>query len=342
MKKEAFLSLIERLQSGEASEADIELYNKWFNRFQSQQVWDAEQMGDAEAVGHAVKNLIDRRIDMKPSKTGTMRMWPRIAVAASLILITSFSAYFLLHQSTKQQVAVLQKQEVAPGNRIYATTSGKKLKLTLPDGTLVTLNGGSKLVLGKDYNQKSRNVLLDGEAYFVVKHNEERAFSVQVGRVRIEDVGTTFNVKAYRGDGVIEASLIEGQIAITTPEVSAPKIMLHPNQKIVWNERSVDKAESEKSDYVVKALTHHTNEKGTTAETDWTQDKLTFNDESLEQTASKLERWYGVKVLILSSADKRNRFTATFKQESIENVLLALKEAGNFNFRKEGDIINIY
>ena len=55
-----------------------------------------------------------------------------------------------------------------------------------------------------------------------------------------------------------------------------------------------------------------------------------------------MQRWYGVKIIIANSVVKSNRFTATFSNENITQVLEALKLSGNFNYRKEGDVIIIY
>lgn len=254
-------------------------------------------------------------------------LWIGLSAAAACLLV---GFYFFSVTSKKDATRQL----------VYTSAPGKRQKITLVDGTQVVLNSGTKLTLSEDYNQTSRNVTLDGEAYFVVKHDDKKIFKVSAGSLEIRDLGTIFNIKAYGSDNISETSLIEGKIEIISRSGKTKIIQLTPNQKLI-HENSDDAVKNP----TIKSLTQlNPGEEGhgSSAETDWVDNRLTFNDESLKETALKLERWYGVKVNILGTADQNSTFTATFDHETVTSVLEALKLSGNFNYRKEGNIITIY
>jgi len=260
-------------------------------------------------------------------KSRTKYLWLSLSGAAACLLVGVY--LYFGHGNEK-----------IPEDQVYVSAPGKKTNITLSDGTQIMLNSSSRLIISKDYNQNSRNVILDGEAYFIVKHNDQKVFKVSAGGVDIRDLGTTFNVKAYGTDHTVETSLIEGKIEIINRQKVADTIQLQPNQKLVFtqNDNTAGKA-------TIKPLASlNPTEAGTKSlpETDWIQNKLTFNDESLAETALKIERWYGVKINVLNSADRGSRFTATFEHETLTGVLEALKMSGNFNYRKEEDVISIY
>lgn len=230
----------------------------------------------------------------------------------------------------------------------YNTPMGKKRTVRLPDGSVVTLNGGSHILLHKGFNISNRELSLVGEGYFVVFHNAAKPFLVHTAKITIKDVGTEFNVKAYLNDKITEASLIKGLIEITIKghnhlSGKSDPIILSPNKKFIFNnDTPVTTIEPGilKPVFTVKNIT--TTEDHSVAETDWTQNKLTFVDEPLSEIAPQMERWYGVKVVIANEALNQLHFTATFDHGDIIQVLKALKLSGNFNYRKEGNMIRIY
>lgn len=226
----------------------------------------------------------------------------------------------------------------------YEAQPGKRLQVKLADGTTVRLNGGSRLTVSADYNKKDRTVSLDGEGYFTVTHNQQKPFQVQTIFALVKDKGTVFNLKAYRGDDAIEASLIEGAIEVITKQPKGTTVKpytLQPGTKLVIPKINADAIKTISENASVKPLTIDINSKQA-IETNWTRGQLSFNEESLDEIAVKLHRWYNVSVKVMPQADRTNHFNGTFENNTIEDVLEALKTSGNFNYRKEGDVISIY
>lgn len=262
-----------------------------------------------------------------PVKSSNIRpLWWRLAsMAACLLVVIAIYLHKTKTQSAQQ----------------YVSAPGRKLKVNLPDGTTVILNGDSRLTLGTGFNKSARNVNLDGEGYFVVKHNVAIPFTVHANGISIKDVGTIFNVKAYHADKTVETALIEGKIAISM-EHKKEEVLLNPNQKFVWREPSAVSLPAVHPAYEVKTLTHTATDKADATETDWTRERLSFNNISLKELALSIERWYGVKIQIENTAKTEGHFTGSFTHSNPEQVLEALRLSGGLNYRKEGDVIIIY
>ena len=132
--------------------------------------------------------------------------------AASVILVVGtflLKTYFLNIQPT----AGLQTQPVQTAD--YETAIAQKKTIRLPDSTLVVLNAKTSLHIDKGFGTDSRIVTLIGEAFFDVKHNQQKPFIVQTNACKIKVLGTAFNVKAYPGETTSETSLLRGSIELT-------------------------------------------------------------------------------------------------------------------------------
>ena len=96
-----------------------------------------------------------------------------------------------------------------------ATIAGQKSIITLYDGTTITLNAGSKLKYPKSFQGDTREVYLEGEAYFEVAHNPDKPFIVHSGKFTTIDLGTAFNIKAFSDENDFKVSLISGKVSVS-------------------------------------------------------------------------------------------------------------------------------
>ncbi|OCX54376.1 hypothetical protein BEL04_08960 [Mucilaginibacter sp. PPCGB 2223] len=297
---------------------------------------------DFEAFKNAfggVLNLTEPVKIIRIRKSNNSLVFTLTGVAACMLV--AFGLFLFKKNKTNQALVT---------DLSYNTPLGKKLTLKLTDGSVVTLNSGSSLVVSKDFNLHKRDVTLIGEGYFVVAHNEAKPFVVHTKKINVKDIGTEFNIKAYATDKTTEASLIKGRIEITINNNAVAKrlhqntIVLLPNNKFIIDNNVTGSPGEQKTVKQPFAISHITTNASTNSvvETDWKENKLTFYDSSLDDIALQMERWYGVKIQITSPAIKAYRFTATFDHEDIIQVLEALKLSSNFNYRKEDSVIIIY
>ena len=228
--------------------------------------------------------------------------------------------------------------------------------MQLPDGTVVLLNSGSKLTYNKDFGKGIREVTLVGEGYFDVTRNKEVPFIIHTSNIDIKVLGTVFNVKAYPEDKRTETSLIHGSIEVTIKNRPNDKIILSPSEKLVV-ENSVNLSKEitapaaemnvPPSEPAINTLMSVNKLKydpadSTVAETQWIDNKLVFRDESFDELAARLERWYNVSIEIKDKRLQQRRFSGIFENETIEQALEALKESLPFRYEIKGTNIIIH
>jgi ferric-dicitrate binding protein FerR (iron transport regulator) len=193
---------------------------------------------------------------------------------------------------------------------------------------------------------------LNGEAYFDVTKNEAKPFIIHTKKMDIKVVGTAFNVRSYNDEKIAEASLIRGSIEVTLKDRDQ-KLVLKPNEKISINTEEAKQITSKagekisvKSQSVIPQLVVNELKPNPTnniiPEIAWTQNKLYFEDKSLEDIVPMLEKWFGKTVILQTESLKKVRYTGNFENETIENVLSYLKLSRPFNFKMENDSVVIY
>lgn len=236
-------------------------------------------------------------------------------------------------------------------NEIF-TSNGSRTHLTLPDGTLVWLNAGSRITYEKNYGVTHREVNLTGEAFFDVAHNAGKPFVIHTTRIDIKVLGTRFDVKSYPTDKTTETTLIRGSIEISIMDRPSEKIILKANEKlVVANDDSTlhrahpgRPAGNGNANESLVTIRKPTYEQGTGAiiETSWIDDKLIFQDEEFKDLAGQMERWYGVAIRFDNPRQEVWRFTGTFQNETVQQALDALQLTANFNYTIQGNQITIY
>jgi transmembrane sensor len=237
---------------------------------------------------------------------------------------------------------VMVKPSPAPAPLQYeftqASRAGERKSFQLPDGSKVMLNAGSTLTMAQDFNTSSREITLEGEAFFDVSHNPGKPFIIHTTTMNVKVLGTVFNVKAYPADKTAETSLLKGSVEITLKNDAKKKIILRPNEKIVLPNVVTEKPAEPKTknpkpkthvDYTIAALTYIDS---AVKEVSWTENRLAFTENSFEEIAPVLERWYNVTITIEDEAVKQYEFTATFDQKNIIEILNYLQMTRQFDY----------
>ena len=181
-----------------------------------------------------------------------------------------------------------------------------------------------------------------GEGFFEVVKNKEKPFIIHASKINVKVLGTEFNVRSYPTDKTTVASLIRGSIEVTFKDKPNKKIILKPNEKIIVDNNLIlddileNSHQRREKNYEVpgvdiKKLTHEF-KTGTIIETSWVENKLIFQDESFEEIANMLERWYGVTIIFKNNQLKENHLTGSFRTETIEQALDALKFTASFKY----------
>jgi len=264
-----------------------------------------------------------------------------LRIAATWILLFSLGGIVTWWFTGRSQKIELATTEiVAP--------LGAKSMIKMPDGTMVWLNAGSKLIYKNDFNQNDRHVNLTGEAFFHVATNKEKPFIVHAADVLVRAFGTKFNVKAYPDEETVTATLEEGKIDVQfTGKLADNKdIVLAPNQKVVL-QRSVNIPKVEKT---IKAQTSAkieaispriALEKNVDVDlyTSWKSDRWTIQSIPLGTLAPMLERRFNKKLFFKNSELKGYKFTGTIANETTEQIMAALQMTAPLDYKIGKDSI---
>lgn len=265
-------------------------------------------------------------------KKGSYRlMWPMVGIAAAVALI-----FFI----SRRPESVKSDRVGQVAENTISTKPGSKSKIQLPDGSQVWLNADSRMTYNESFRGPFREVQITGEAYFDIAKDKDHPFIIHTNSIDVRVLGTSLNIRSYANEKNTEAVLIRGSIEVTLRSSPDKKIILQPNEKlVVQNGRamvvkkgmpSVQKYEDAPVMTLGKA---HIQPKDTVAmDILWVKNKLSFDQETLEDVARKIERWYAVKVTITDERLKHTEYSAVFEDESLRQVMEALRMTGNFRY----------
>ncbi|GGH68357.1 ferric-dicitrate binding protein FerR (iron transport regulator) [Filimonas zeae] len=301
-------ALMEQLAVGELTPAQQQLLEQHITN------WTALQANGNIAPTlqnklDTIKQQIDGQLQQEAPVVKARFNWRTLAAAAAITGL--LAAGLWLYQRTDAAEA-----------ETFTVATGEKRSLRLPDGTQVIVNGGSKLTLSEDFTTGNREVILSGEAYFDVAQKASHPFIIHTTSMDITVLGTAFNVRAYPDEVADETSLIRGKVQVTLKNKGAQDYVLLPMQKLVVN-KNQDNAGVQ---IAVNEVPHVENlqknrQTQNLSETAWTENKLAFNNEKLEVVAGKMEKWYGVTIVIKNDALKSIPYTGSFDGETLEKVI---------------------
>jgi len=272
-----------------------------------------------------------------PATTPRRRVSPIIKYATS-IAAAVLLAVTIYRDVFRSQLWPALTSTAVTGSTIYQAGNHARKTLVLTDGSVITLRENSSLTIPPAFNTASREVTLNGEAFFDVKHQEHQPFIVHTHTIDITVLGTVFNVSAYNNQPQTETALFRGKVEVALKDQPTQKITLYPNQKIVINNISPDQQPAAPFK-VIPLAQDPVNHKA--KEIAWVRNRLEIENESLEQIAVKLEKWYGIPVTFTGEEVRQYRYSGTFESETIVKALEALQLSYPFNFRVAQDVIII-
>ncbi|HQW91753.1 MAG: FecR family protein [Chitinophagaceae bacterium] len=293
------------------------------------------------------KILVENIVEMHaiPVKKPFYKRWVMYATAAAFLVSIILLYPFVADDAKNKETA-----SVSPINEIIINP-GSRTKIQLPDGSQVWVNSGSSLTYEDNFKGSTREVHLDGEAYFDVVKDPSRPFIVHTTGIDIKVLGTAFNVKAYKMEPVIEATLIHGSIeVINKNRPGSPGVMLKPHEKLVYNKYPVTDQRDQRADIVVpesdaysitiKPLNNNIADSDI-VETAWVYNKLVFEDERFETLALKMERWYNLKISFENEKLKDYRISGSFVNETPEEAFKELQFLVPFRYSVKNNEVKI-
>ena len=208
---------------------------------------------------------------------------------------------------------------------------GWEWQLTLDDGTKVWVNSMSKLKYPVQFSGNTREVELEGEAYFEVAHNPEKPFIVKTPTYNIEVLGTSFNISHYENDEFSHTTLVEGKIKINSSILIGDKelsLKLEPDQQFY-----LDKTKMDTNILKVNASVY----------SEWKDGYFVFEDETLDNIFRKLARWYEIEYFFKDNKLRNEIYSGKLPRfKDFKTILDMIEEVSDIRFDVDKNTILIY
>ena len=210
------------------------------------------------------------------------------------------------------------------GQNTLRTAENGEFFITLEDGTIVHLNYNTTLRYPEHFSSKERMVFLEGEAYFEVAPNAEQPFLVNTTRGCIQVLGTAFNVRDYVEEKKVVTVLESGKVRYTTAGKQQESRELRPGFLL-------EDAEGQQL---------HARQVNTRLYTEWRNGKYIFENASVEEIMSTLQRWYNIDVIYADEKVKQLHFTGDLERyETFDIFLHFMETGGDIRFQIKDNIV---
>lgn len=254
-----------------------------------------------ENIGETTKTLSENVADQNPVGSSLTHLKPKsrqswYSIAAAVIILIGIGAVsFNTWWQKNDGPAIAQV--------VKSAAFGKRLTLQLSDGTKIYLNSGSTVEFPQRFVGNTREVLLDGEAFFEVAKDSIKPFVIKSNGVQTTVLGTSFNVNSYDENSEIKVSVKSGKVKVNSIEDG---VVLGAHQQAVFDKKTKN----------IYKETINSNDLFA-----WKDGVLQFNDQPMSEVVKTLERWYGVNFTFENQTIKNCHLTATYKNEPLTAVL---------------------
>lgn len=324
------------MQSGEMTAEDQLRFNVWLSEHQDHRqayqqlraTWQGLSNLSATAEGRALKHSVsDKPFWMQPGKALSAimsRLREQLAFRQSLgylsVVLVSIIAVGLLFTQQPDSSAV----------NFYATQTGEIQKITLSDGSLITL--GAKSKIRARIGEADRHVeLIQGEAFFDVAKDASKPFFVAADEVLIEVVGTQFNVLKRHAsinvsvlEGIVNVSEQNNQISASQPN---PDVLLTAGQQVIKQQNA----------HFEQVADVDIEELGL-----WRSGRLVFNETSLIDVIADASRYFDGNFSMQLDQLANEKVTLSLRTDQVDQLPQMLAQALPVKFREiPGNIIVI-
>ena len=213
------------------------------------------------------------------------------------------------------------KNDTETTNSQIIVPYGKRSHMTLPDGSALWINSGSRVIYKSNFEEQ-RHLYVDGEIYLDVRRDVSRPFIVKSNRIEVKVLGTKFNVSDYHTDAQSSVTLVKGSVEVITGENSTK---LSPNQRLAYESGQVNVRNVDVTPYIC-----------------WKDDIINFNDMKLHDILKSLSRYYNIPIEGIESLDNETCYGNMDLNLSIDEVLEAISHTVSLSYRREGNKIIVY
>lgn len=327
-------NLLAKYLADEANENEVAAVENWIQESPENRrlflflktIWSQEPESfpvdefDVEEVLQATHLEMKRRVAQKENHFSRIFRF-RYVAAAAVAIFAILSIFWL-------QTSIFSEQLT------FQTQVGESSEFYLPDSSAVILAPDSKLRLASTFATESREVFLEGEAFFKVKRDSLHPFLVNVGSSEIRVLGTQFGVKAYKDETEVKVVVREGSVGINKVTDNSraydSKLIIKRKDLIKYNNSTMEVLELQRDTDITSHLK-------------WIEGVIFLDNVSLTEVGKKLEHWYPVQFSFQNQEVSRLKLTTQFSsQQSLEEILDAIALALQVKYKRDQAVVIFY
>jgi transmembrane sensor len=296
-------SLLRRYLRGDVTQAEKEQVEHWYNTLEDK----GSQLPDNTEQTEQIRKSILHNITAQTAPATILRKLNfRYAAAAVICLLVSIGS-LLYFQHTGHPAATLLQ-----------TGIGTTKRTVLPDGSIVTMNAGSTLLIPANYGQKERKVTLTGEAFFDIKPDPAHPFLVHNGKMTTTVLGTSFNIRAYPDQETLKISVVSGSVRVIIATTSSRNFILQHNETLQYQPVSGEISQKKEDNAQIGQ---------------WQSQVLDFNGYTIADMVATLQRQYPVAIQLHATPADTTHYNISFRKESLDNVLEVLSSLTGMTYQ---------
>jgi transmembrane sensor len=315
--------LAQKYFAGTASAEEKEMLHQWYDATNDGwvEVVETNLPDTEEQIKQRIFKNLQQRIQLDKETRQQKVIKHDFSLRRILLPVASVAAILLIgvfiFQYANKQILHVEKQIVkAPSNKV--------IQIVLADGSKVWLNAGSVFKYPKTFNAKVREVeLLEGRAFFDIKHIADHPFIVKTNNLNVTVLGTSFDVRAYKREGTTKVSVVTGKVGITIPSQPAkPAIMLLAKEEIVLSKTTIHPVKAITKEAVVNL---------------WCKNVLVFDQEDLSNVFKAIEKKYNTKITVADKNLLKERISITLGNQRLDTIMEILSFTKHFNYKMAND-----
>lgn len=289
-----------------------------------QELWNETQVSSSEDEDLHSRRRVAKVMDkIHENEEKIKPLWrPWITIAASILFLVIPTWLFLKPDMSSSLQA---------DRTLVSAAFGERKKVLLADSSVAYLNAGSQLSYEENFNDVKREVSISGEVFFDVRKNPEKPFIVRHDDLYVKVLGTSFTVRAFNDEARTRVVVATGRVEVGQDtgdgktKILEPSLM--PGEELLYDTKNRSKLVTSASDIATVFL--------------WKDGVISFHDRPFSAVADELEKWYGIQIRFSDNGLKHYRFTGSFENLPIDQVLNLLRKTAPFEYTIRGKTIVI-
>lgn len=324
-KKTPSSDLLKRYLSADCTDAERKTVDAWYKTLQL----DSDETfseNDQQILFSRIENQIaEEQPVLNKTKTPVINWWMYAGGIAAMLLLSLGLYHYRSLTDSQQQISV------AESSVSITNTQKKTLRYELPDKSIIWLQPGAGLKYANTFDSdKEREINFSGEAFFDIARNPDRPFIIHSGPMKTVVLGTSFNIRANAKDITYQVSVVTGTVSVSKSDgtTDTGTLMLHPAQQATFSTAT-------------NHLTLHTIAPKKSDIEPWQPISLRFDDTSLSEIVSQLQKSFGVKIELANPKMNNCVLKVDFNQQNLPEILEMLNTLLGSNYEIEGKNIVI-